>query len=29
MMVYFSIYENPLYSTSDLRQNRYTTHPTY
>jgi len=26
---YFSTYANPLYSTSDLRQIRYTTHPTY
>ena len=25
-MVYFSTYGNPLYSTSDLRQIRYTTH---
>ena len=29
MVVYFSTYANPLYSTSDLRQIRYTTHPTY
>ena len=28
-VVYFSTYANPLYSTSDLRQIRYTTHPTY
>ena len=28
-VVYFSTYANPLYSTSDLRQTRYTTHPTY
>ena len=27
-MVYISTYGNPLYSTSDLRQIRYTTHPT-
>ena len=26
-MVYISTYGNPLYSTSDLRQIRYTTHP--
>ena len=29
MVVYFSTYANPLYSTSDLRQIRYTTDPTY
>ena len=29
MVVYFSIYENPLYFTSDLRQIRYTINPTY
>ena len=28
-MVYFSTRENLLYSTSDLRQIRYNTHPTY
>ena len=28
-VVYFSTYANPLYFTSDLRQIRYTTHPTY
>ena len=28
-MVYLSTNANPLYSTSDLRQIRYTTHPTY
>ena len=28
-MVYFSTYTNPLYFTSDLRQIRYSTHPTY
>ena len=28
-MVYFSTFAKPLYSTSDLRQIRYTTHPTY
>ena len=28
-VVYFSIYANPLYFTSDLHQIRYTTHPTY
>ena len=27
-MVYLSTYANPLYSTSDLRQIRYTIHPT-
>ena len=26
MLVYFSTYANPLYSTCDLRQVRYTTH---
>jgi len=29
MVVYSSTYAYPLYSTSDLRQIRYTTHPTY
>ena len=29
MVVYFSTYENLQYSTSELRQIRYTTHPTY
>ena len=29
MMVYLSTYTNPLYSTSDLSQIHYTTHPTY
>ena len=28
-VVYFSIYANPLYSNSDLRQIRYTIHPIY
>ena len=28
-VVYFSTYANPLYSTSDLRQIHYNTHPTY
>ena len=29
MVVYFSTYTYPPYSTCDLRQIRYTTHPTY
>ena len=29
MGVYFFTYANPLYFISDLRQIRYTTHPTY
>ena len=29
LVVYISTYVNPLYSTYDLRQIRYTTHPTY
>ena len=28
-VVYFSTYTYPPYSTSDLHQIRYTTHPTY
>ena len=28
VMVYLSTYENPLYSTSEIRQIRYTAHPT-
>jgi len=29
VVVYFSTYTYPPYSTSDPRQIRYTTHPTY
>ena len=28
-VLYFSTYAYPLYSTSDIRQTRYTKHPTY